>query len=111
VGVLVLLRRGNKILMEENTQTKRGAETKWKAIQVLPHLGIHTICSHQTQTLLWMPRSVCWQEHDIAVSWEVLPESDKYIDGCSQPTPWTEHRVPNEEIRERLKDLKGFANP
>jgi hypothetical protein len=28
VGVLVLLRRGNKILMEENTQTKRGAETK-----------------------------------------------------------------------------------
>jgi hypothetical protein len=25
---------------------------------------------------LWMPRSACWQEPDIAVSWEVLPEPD-----------------------------------
>ena len=35
------------------------AETEGKAIQRLPHLGIHPIYSHQTQTLLWMPRSTC----------------------------------------------------
>ena len=44
----VLLRRGNKILMGGNTETKCGAETKGKDIQRLPHLGIHPICSHQT---------------------------------------------------------------
>ena len=37
----VLLRRGNKILMGANTETKCGAETEGKAIQRLPHLGIH----------------------------------------------------------------------
>jgi len=42
----VLFRRGNKILTEGNTGTKSGAETKGKAIQRLPHLGIHPICSH-----------------------------------------------------------------
>jgi hypothetical protein len=53
----VFLRRGNKILMGANMETKCGAETEGKAIQRLPHLGIHPIYSHQTQTLLWMPRS------------------------------------------------------
>jgi hypothetical protein len=47
------------LLSKGNTRTKSGAETKGKAIQKLPHLGIHSICSHQTQTLLLMPRSAC----------------------------------------------------
>ena len=59
VDGLVLLRRGNKILTGGNTETKCGAETEGKAIQRLPHLGIHPIYNHQTQTLLWMPRSAC----------------------------------------------------
>jgi hypothetical protein len=63
-----LLRSGNKIPMGEDTETKCGAETERKVIQRLPHLGIHPIYSHQTQTLLWMPTSSCWQEPDIAVS-------------------------------------------
>jgi hypothetical protein len=46
--VLVLLRRGNKILKGGNTETKYGAETERKAIQRLPHLGIHPIHRHQT---------------------------------------------------------------
>jgi hypothetical protein len=54
-----LLKRGNKILTGGNTKTKCGAETEGKAIQRLPHLGIHPIYSHQTQTLLWMPRNAC----------------------------------------------------
>ena len=54
----VLLRRG-KILMRGNTETKCGAETEGKAIQRVPHLVIHPIHSHQTQTLLWMSRSAC----------------------------------------------------
>jgi hypothetical protein len=52
VGASVLLRMGNKILTGVNTETKCGAETEGKAIQRLPHLGIHPIYSHQTQTLL-----------------------------------------------------------
>jgi hypothetical protein len=34
----------------------------------VPHLGIHPIHIHQTQTLLKLPGSACWQESDIAVS-------------------------------------------
>jgi hypothetical protein len=54
---VVLLRRGNKILTGTNPETKCGAETEGKAIQRLFHLGIHPIYSHETQKLLWMPRS------------------------------------------------------
>jgi hypothetical protein len=46
------------LLSKGNAETKNGAETKGKAIQRLPHLGIHPICRHQTQTLLLMPRSI-----------------------------------------------------
>jgi hypothetical protein len=52
VDTSVLLRRGNKIPMGGVTKTKCGAETEGKAIQGLSHLGIHSIYSYQTQTLL-----------------------------------------------------------
>jgi hypothetical protein len=59
VGALVLLRRGNKILMGANTETECGAENEEKAIKRLPHVVIHPIYSHQMQRLFWMPRSAC----------------------------------------------------
>jgi hypothetical protein len=46
VEVSVLFRRVNKILTGGNIETKYGAETEGKAIQRLPHLGIHPIYSH-----------------------------------------------------------------
>ena len=55
----VLLRRVNKILTEENIETKCGAEIEGKAIQRLSHLRIHPIYSHQTLIILWMPGSAC----------------------------------------------------
>jgi hypothetical protein len=57
VDTLILLRMGNKLPMEE--VTKFGAEMKGRTIQRLPNLGIHTIISHQTQTLLHMPARFC----------------------------------------------------
>jgi hypothetical protein len=51
VDTSILLRSGNKIPMEEVTETKCGAETEGMTIQRLPHLGIHPIYNHQTQTL------------------------------------------------------------
>jgi hypothetical protein len=47
-----VLRRRKKIPTEGVTETKCGAETEGKAIQRLTHLGIHSVYSHQTQTLL-----------------------------------------------------------
>ena len=67
-GASVLLRKENKILTGANMDTECGAETKGKAIQRLPHLGIHPIYSYQTQTLLWKLTSAVCQEPDIAVS-------------------------------------------
>jgi hypothetical protein len=50
---------GNKIPMEGFTKTKFGAEMEGRTIQRLPHLGIHPIYNHQTQTLLHMPGMFC----------------------------------------------------
>jgi hypothetical protein len=52
VDTSILLRRGNKIPMEEVIETNFRAETEGMAIQRLPYLGIHPINNHQTQTLL-----------------------------------------------------------
>jgi hypothetical protein len=46
-GTSVLLRRKNKILTGGNMETKCEAETEGKAMERLPHLGIHPIYSHQ----------------------------------------------------------------
>jgi hypothetical protein len=59
VDTLILLRRGNQITMGGVTETKCEAETEEKSIQRLPHLGIHPINNHQTQTLLWMTTKAC----------------------------------------------------
>jgi hypothetical protein len=58
VDTLILLRRGNKIPMEEVAETKFGAETEGNTIQRLPH-PINPINNHQTQTLLQMPTRFC----------------------------------------------------
>jgi hypothetical protein len=47
------------LLSKGNMGTKCGTEIEGKAIQRLPHLEIHPIYRHQTQTLLQMPRSAC----------------------------------------------------
>jgi hypothetical protein len=59
VDTSVLLRRGIKISIGGNMETKFGPETEGKVIQRLPHLEIYHIYRHQTQTLLWLPRSAC----------------------------------------------------
>jgi len=43
VEASILLKRGNKVLKGGNKETKFGAETEGKAIQRLPHLGIHSV--------------------------------------------------------------------
>jgi hypothetical protein len=59
VDTSFLLRKGTKIPMEGVTETKFGAERKARTVQRLPHLGIHLINLHQTQTLLHMPARFC----------------------------------------------------
>jgi hypothetical protein len=52
VDILVLLRRGNKTPLERVTESNGGVETEGMTIQRLPHLRIHPIYNHQTQTVL-----------------------------------------------------------
>jgi hypothetical protein len=59
VDMSFLLRMGNKIPIEEVTETKFGAKTEGRTIQRLPHLGIHPINNHQTQKLWQMPTTAC----------------------------------------------------
>jgi hypothetical protein len=57
MDALLLLGRINKILTGGNVETKCGLEAKGKAVQRLSQLEINPKYIHQTQTLLWMPRS------------------------------------------------------
>jgi hypothetical protein len=50
VDTSFLLRMRNKITMDRVTETKFRAELEGMTIQRLPHLGIHPINNHQTQT-------------------------------------------------------------
>jgi hypothetical protein len=79
-------------------------------IQRLPHLGIHPIYNHQTQTLLWMSTSAYWQEPDIAVTREAppVPEIQRWILAAYH---WTKHRVLNEGARESTQEAEGASNP
>lgn len=99
------------LLSKGKKGTKYGAETEGKTIQRLPHLGIHPLYRHQTQTLLYIPRNACWQEPIIPVSLEALPESDKYRGRWSQPTTGLSTRTTMEELEKGLKQLKGIAPP
>jgi hypothetical protein len=65
--------------------------------------------SHQSQILLWMPRSECCQKPDIAVSCVTLPESDIYRGRCLQPSIELIIGSTMEELEKGLKELKGFA--
>jgi hypothetical protein len=48
VDTSILLRRGNKISMDENTESKCGAEIERMPVQRLPHLETHSIYNHRT---------------------------------------------------------------
>ena len=109
VETSLLLRRGNKIPMEGVTETKFGAETEGVSIQRLPHLGIHPINNHQTQTLWLMPTRACWQEPDIAVYLGPLSVPGKYRSGCSQSSIRWNTGPPMEKLEKVPQELKGSA--
>jgi hypothetical protein len=84
-----------KIPMEGVTDTKCGTETEGKAIQRLPHLGIHPIYSHQTK-----PKFGHSSEN-------LVP--GKYKGGCSQTTIGLSTGSLMEELGKRPRELKVFA--
>jgi hypothetical protein len=59
VDTLILLRRWNKTAIEGVAERNCGLETEEMTMQNLNHLGTHSLYTHQTQTLLWMPNSAC----------------------------------------------------
>jgi hypothetical protein len=104
-----LLIMGNKIPMEGITETKFGAKMEGRTIQRLSQPGIHPIYHHQTQTLLHMPASFCWQDTDIALSCESLPIPGKYRSGCSQSFIGRNTGPLMKELEKVPKELKGSA--
>jgi hypothetical protein len=77
-------------------------------IQRLFHLGIHPINNHQTQKLWQILTTACWQDPDIAVSWEALLVPGKYRSGCSQSSIGWSTGSPVKELEKGPKELKGL---
>ena len=109
VDTLPLLRIQNKTPMEGVTETKFGAETEGRIMQRLLYPGIHTIISHQTQTLLHKPARFCWKDPDIAVSCEAMLVTGKHRSGCSQLSIGWNTGPPMEKLEKVPKELKGSA--
>jgi hypothetical protein len=109
VDTSFLLRRRNKIPIEGFSESKFGAKTEEKTIQRLPHLGIHPIYNHQTQSLLHMPERFCWQDPDIALSCESMTMPGKYRSGCSQPSIGWNTGPLMKELEKVSKELQGSA--
>ena len=109
VDTSFLLRIGNKIPMKGVTETKFGDKMKGWTIQRIPHLGIHPIISHQTQTLLHMPERFCCRDPVMAVSYEAMPVPGKYRSGCSQSSIGWITGPPMDKLEKAPKELKGSA--
>ena len=109
VDISLLLRMGNKLPTEWVAETKFGAEMEGRTIRRLPHPGIHTIISHQMQTLLHMPARFCWRDPDIAFSCEAMPVPGKHSIGCSQSAIEWNTGPPMEELEKVPKELKGSS--
>lgn len=62
------------------------------------NLSNNPIYSHQTQTILHLPRSACW---------EALAESEQMFTA----NHWTENRVHNRGVRERTERAEEVCNP
>jgi hypothetical protein len=95
---------------EQNTNRRKYRDWR-KGHPETALLVTHPIYIYPTQTLLWRPRSVCWQKLDIAVSWKSLPESNKYWGKCWQSTIELSIGYPMEQLKKGLKELKAFATP
>ena len=109
VDTLNLLRKGNKIPIEGVIETKFRAKTEEKTIQRLPHPEIHPMNNHQTQTLLLMSESFCWQDPNIALSSESMTMPGKYKRGCSQSSiGWNTGPI-MKDLEKVPKELKVFA--
>jgi hypothetical protein len=59
MDISFLLRMGNNIPMEGVTEKIFRGNKEGRTKQTVPHLGIHPINSHKTQTLLHMPAIFC----------------------------------------------------
>ena len=80
-----------------------------RTIQRLPHLWIHPIDNHQTQTLLHMSERFSFQDPDIALSYESMPMPGKYRSGCSQSAIGWNTGPLMKELEKVPKELKGLA--
>jgi hypothetical protein len=107
VDASVLLRSGNKILTGGNTETVCGTETEWKAIQRLPHLGIHPTQSPNPDAIADAEKCLL----TVTVFWETLPEPDNYIGGCSQPATGLSEGSLMEELERDWRNWGGIEAP
>jgi len=104
------VKKGKKILTEGNMETKYGSET------ILWMKDLPESTSPKDPSLIQSPSpgtiavasSACWQELDKTISWEALPEPDKYRGRCSQPTIELKTGSRMEELEKGLKELKGL---
>jgi hypothetical protein len=61
--------------------------------------------------LLWMPGSTYWWKPDMTVSWEALPEPDKYRGRSSQPTIGLISGVLDGGVGEGTEGAQGACSP
>jgi hypothetical protein len=109
VDTLVFHRRGNKIPMRGDTETKHEAEI-WRKDR--PKTSPPGYPSY-TQTRHYCGCQQLLTDRSLLqlFPWEALPVPDKYRGACSQPTTEVRHRFTSGGARERTQGAEGVCSP
>jgi hypothetical protein len=94
-----------------NLHRTKGLSSRWWPIRLISASDTARAMSPTMCFLLWTSTRVCWQEPDIALSWEALPVPDKYRSGGSQPSTGQSMESPMKELEKVSKELKGSEAP
>ena len=90
---------------------KSGTETEGKAIQRLPHLGIHPKYSYQTPTLLWIANKYLLTGARYCCLLRGSASARQIQMWILTVIHLPEHRVPNEGARESIQGVEGVCSP
>ena len=101
MDTLAFLRRRNKIPIGSVTETKCRTEIEGKAIQMLPLLA--SIPNTVTKSRHYCGCQQVFADRGSNSAWQI----QKYMLSGDH---WTEHRVPNQGVRERTEGAKGVCN-
>jgi hypothetical protein len=99
------------VMTKRTHELERIKKPEGMTIQRLPHLGNPPHKQPPNPDTRQMPTRTCWQEPDIAVSFEALPVPDKYRSHPLDSHPLDRAHIPQWRSQRNTQGAEGVWNP